>query len=90
LEGLQEHFLQKNGPRLFQLRKDFITYTQGNLSVGAYYPKIKGLWEELAEFRPISISIVSSCQIISATLLILSPKLCQDLCMIQLYPSGEC
>ncbi|XP_058761234.1 uncharacterized protein LOC131634587 [Vicia villosa] len=50
---LQERFLQNNGPRLFQLRKDFITCTQGNLSVGAYYSKIKGLWEELAEFRPI-------------------------------------
>ncbi|PNX70846.1 hypothetical protein L195_g057802, partial [Trifolium pratense] len=50
---LQERFLQHNGPRLFQLRKDFVTCTQGNLSVGAYYSKIKGLWEELAEFRPI-------------------------------------
>ncbi|XP_058785029.1 uncharacterized protein LOC131659936 [Vicia villosa] len=50
---LQERFLQNNGPRLFQLRKDFITCTQGTLSVGAYYSKLKGLWEELAEFRPI-------------------------------------
>ncbi|MCI36645.1 hypothetical protein A2U01_0057868, partial [Trifolium medium] len=30
---LQECFLQNNSPRLFQLRKDFITCTQGNLSV---------------------------------------------------------
>ncbi|MCH80704.1 retrovirus-related Pol polyprotein from transposon TNT 1-94, partial [Trifolium medium] len=50
---LEERFLQNNGPRMFQLRKDFITCTQGTLSVGAYYSKIKGLWEELAEFRPI-------------------------------------
>ncbi|XP_058735907.1 uncharacterized protein LOC131607949 [Vicia villosa] len=49
---LQERFLHNNGPHLFQLRKDFITCTQGTLSVGAYYSKIKGIWEELAKFRP--------------------------------------
>ena len=42
-----------NCPRLFQLRKDFITCTQGTLSAGSYYSKIKRLWEELAEFRPV-------------------------------------
>src|ERR1044072_3127199 len=50
---LQTRFEQKNGPRVFQLRKDFMQCAQGSSSVSQYYTRIKTLWEELGEYRPV-------------------------------------
>jgi hypothetical protein len=49
---LKDQFHQKNGPKVFQLKRDLLACTQGNLSVSAYYTKIRSLWEELSEFKP--------------------------------------
>ncbi|KAJ0096774.1 hypothetical protein Patl1_27593 [Pistacia atlantica] len=49
---LKECFQQKNGPRIFQLRCDLMNHTQGSSSVGAYFPKLKTIWEELSNYRP--------------------------------------
>jgi hypothetical protein len=51
---LQERFSQSNGPRIFQLQKKISTLAQGNNSVSAYYTQLKGLWDELLSFRPVS------------------------------------
>jgi len=51
---LQERFSQSNGPRIFQLRKKISVLAQGNNSVSAYYTQLKGLWDELLSFRPVS------------------------------------
>jgi hypothetical protein len=51
---LQERFSQSNGPRIFQLQKRISSLTQGSNSVSAYYTQLKGLWDELLSFRPIS------------------------------------
>jgi hypothetical protein len=49
---LKDQFHQRNGPKIFQLKRDLLACTQGNLSVSAYYTKIRSLWEELSEFKP--------------------------------------
>jgi hypothetical protein len=51
---LKERFSQKNGPRIHQIQKSISTLSQENLSVSAYYTKLKALWEELNNYRPIS------------------------------------
>lgn len=50
---LKERFSQSNGPRVFQLQKAVFDLTQGNNSVSSYYTHLKGLWDELSNFRPI-------------------------------------
>ncbi|XP_031270522.1 uncharacterized protein LOC116128896 [Pistacia vera] len=50
--ALKEHFQQKNGPHIFQLRCDLMNHTQGSSSVSAYFTKLKKIWEELSNYRP--------------------------------------
>ncbi|KAJ4717700.1 Retrovirus-related Pol polyprotein from transposon TNT 1-94 [Melia azedarach] len=49
---LKERFMQRNGPRIFQLRRELMNHTQGQLSVSAYFTKLKTIWEELNNYRP--------------------------------------
>lgn len=51
-DELRTRFLQSNGPRQFQLRRDLANTTQDDLSVTQYYTKMKTLWDELSHFRP--------------------------------------
>nr|CAD1842112.1 unnamed protein product [Ananas comosus var. bracteatus] len=44
---LEERFSQGNAPRVHQLKRDLSLLNQGNLSVAAYYTKLKPLWDEL-------------------------------------------
>ncbi|XP_019053899.1 PREDICTED: uncharacterized protein LOC109114921 [Nelumbo nucifera] len=46
-KDLEERFLQKNAPITYQLKKNLTTSQQGNLSVVAYFTKLKALWNEL-------------------------------------------
>jgi hypothetical protein len=50
---LKERFSQKNGPRIYQIQKSISSLSQDDLSVGAYFTKIKALWDELSNYRPI-------------------------------------
>jgi len=50
---LKERFSKKNGPRLFQLQKSISALSQENLSVSAYFTRLKSLWDELSNYRPI-------------------------------------
>ena len=50
-DELKERYRQSNGPHIYQLRKDLVTTTQGNLSVKVYYAKITTIWQELVEYR---------------------------------------
>lgn len=50
---LQVRFKQHNGPRFFQLKKDLMLCTQGSLTVTQYFTKLKAIWEELGEHRPV-------------------------------------
>uniref|UniRef100_A0A803LWA5 Uncharacterized protein n=1 Tax=Chenopodium quinoa TaxID=63459 RepID=A0A803LWA5_CHEQI len=48
---LHERFGQSNGPLVYQLKKEIDALKQENLSIIAYYCKIKKLWDELQSLR---------------------------------------
>jgi hypothetical protein len=52
---LKERFSQKNGPRIYQLQKSISSLSQENLYVGTYFTRIKSLWDELSNYRPIPV-----------------------------------
>ncbi|XP_062115983.1 uncharacterized protein LOC133830089 isoform X1 [Humulus lupulus] len=49
---LKVRFQQRNGPHIFNLRKELINLKQDLQSVSIYYTKLKTLWEELSTYRP--------------------------------------
>ena len=53
-QDLKERFSQSNGPRVYQLQKAIASLNQEQSSVSAFYTKLKGLWDELMNFRPIA------------------------------------
>lgn len=61
---LQEHFGQSNGPLVYQLKKEIELLEQENMSIIAYYGKIKKPWDKLQSlkrFLVCSCSALSSC-----------------------------
>ncbi|KAF1869329.1 hypothetical protein Lal_00018422, partial [Lupinus albus] len=52
-KDLCEMYYQGDIYRISELLGEIHTYKQGNLSIGSYYTHIKGLWQELDNFRPI-------------------------------------
>ncbi|KAL5581465.1 hypothetical protein UlMin_013907 [Ulmus minor] len=50
---LKDRFQQRNGPRIFQLRRQLMNHVQDQNSVSFYFTKLKTIWEELSNFRPI-------------------------------------
>ncbi|KAM7527350.1 hypothetical protein LguiB_030760 [Lonicera macranthoides] len=51
-EDLRERYSQKNAPRIFEIQRDIASFRQNQLSVSAYYTKLKGFWDELAALDP--------------------------------------
>ncbi|KAI9195677.1 hypothetical protein LWI28_017144 [Acer negundo] len=49
-EDLHERFSQSNAPRIFEIQRDIAYLRQEQLSVSAYYTKLKGLWDELSSY----------------------------------------
>lgn len=52
-DQLKRRYRQTNEPRIFQLRKELITATQGTQSVETYYARISSIWQDLTEFCPL-------------------------------------
>jgi len=52
-DDIMERFSQSNGPRIFQLQKAISALSQNNNSVSSYYTSLKGLWDELNNYRPL-------------------------------------
>ncbi|KAL5582411.1 hypothetical protein UlMin_014853 [Ulmus minor] len=52
---LYERFHQNNGPRIFQLKQKLLGLTQGSIDINTYYTRMKILWDELREFKPIPV-----------------------------------
>jgi hypothetical protein len=50
---LKDRFSQQNGPRIFQIQKSISDLRQENLSVSNYFTILKGLWDELLNYRPL-------------------------------------
>lgn len=69
---LHNQFSQSNWPRIFQLRKDLSTLTQGNHYVNTYYSQLKGFWDEFSTLKP---TLVCGCKPISSST---SMKLCRE------------
>ncbi|XP_057950866.1 uncharacterized protein LOC131145683 [Malania oleifera] len=49
-DDIAVRFQQSNGPRLYQLKKDISDLMQENLTVTAYFTRLKGLWDELSNY----------------------------------------
>lgn len=52
---LVERYGQSNGPLIYQVERELNKVTQGNLSVAAYYNKMKKYWDELHSLNGIPI-----------------------------------
>ncbi|KAG5540096.1 hypothetical protein RHGRI_020360 [Rhododendron griersonianum] len=50
---LKKRFAQTNAPRVFELRRDIALHSQANLSISAYFTKLKSYWDELYSYLPI-------------------------------------
>lgn len=51
---LRDRFQQRNGPKIFHLRRELMTLQQNHASVSVYFTKLKTLGEELNNYRPTS------------------------------------
>ncbi|XP_059436248.1 uncharacterized protein LOC132169195 [Corylus avellana] len=60
-EDLKDRYSQRNGPCVFQLQKAISVVTQEKSSISQYFTCIKALWEELNNYRPISICNCCNC-----------------------------
>ncbi|XP_059436398.1 uncharacterized protein LOC132169376 [Corylus avellana] len=60
-DELKASYSQRNGPRIFQLQKAIAAITQDNSSVSHYYTRLKILWEELNNYRPMSACNCCNC-----------------------------
>ncbi|KAA8517066.1 hypothetical protein F0562_017116 [Nyssa sinensis] len=51
-QDLRDRFQQRNGPRIFQLKRELMNLRQEQSSVSIYFTKLKTIWEELSNYRP--------------------------------------
>ena len=58
---LRESYSQSNGPRVFQLQKALATITQDNSFISQYYTRLKILWVELNNYKPMSVCNCCNC-----------------------------
>ncbi|XP_042944687.1 uncharacterized protein LOC122278574 [Carya illinoinensis] len=68
---LQQCYLQTNAPRIFQLQKEIGDLMQDDLSVSAYFTRLKTLWDELMNYMSLPSCISSrncNCEILKAVL----------------------
>jgi hypothetical protein len=49
---LEDRFSQSNNPRIFKLKCDIVTLTQGSMTISAYFTTLKSHWDELAMLTP--------------------------------------
>ncbi|KAM1801308.1 hypothetical protein ACFX11_032935 [Malus domestica] len=49
-DELEERYSQSNAPQIFQLQRDISCLSQDQLSIAAYYTKLKSLWDELSSY----------------------------------------
>jgi hypothetical protein len=60
-KDLKDRYSQRNGLRVFQLQKTISVVAQENSIESQYFTRIKTLWEELNNYRPISICNCCHC-----------------------------
>ncbi|KAK2354629.1 putative mitochondrial protein [Trifolium repens] len=65
-KDLKERFYQGDVFRISDIQEEIFTLKQGDCTISAYYTKIKKLWQELDNFRPIPTSnCVANCEAIA-------------------------
>ncbi|KAL5714268.1 hypothetical protein ACHQM5_016252 [Ranunculus cassubicifolius] len=52
-DDLSERYSQTNAPKIYQLKQFISSLKQDNLTVSAYYTKLKALWDELNSFSTV-------------------------------------
>uniref|UniRef100_A0A2N9IQY6 Uncharacterized protein n=1 Tax=Fagus sylvatica TaxID=28930 RepID=A0A2N9IQY6_FAGSY len=52
-DDLQQRYSQSNGTRVHHLKQAIASFKQENLTVCDYFTTLKGLWDELLNYRPI-------------------------------------
>ncbi|XP_071742397.1 uncharacterized protein [Rutidosis leptorrhynchoides] len=50
---LDERFNKDNAPRVYELRRKITTIHQDNMSLSAYYTKMRGIWDEIQSVSPL-------------------------------------
>jgi len=50
-EDLRDRFSQSNAPRIFQIERDIACLAQEQMTVAAYYTRLKKLWDELGSYN---------------------------------------
>jgi hypothetical protein len=50
-EDLRDRFSQSNAPRIFQIQRDIACLAQDQMTVAAYYTRLKKLWDELGSYN---------------------------------------
>ncbi|KAJ9555731.1 hypothetical protein OSB04_010345 [Centaurea solstitialis] len=60
-EELKERFSQGSSPRIYEIRREIISLAQDQDSVSVYFTKLKGLSEELANYRPYCTCLKCDC-----------------------------
>lgn len=53
MNDLKNQFTQSNEPRIFQLHKNISNLMQNQLSMNAYYTKLKSYWNEYMKYSAI-------------------------------------
>ncbi|KAI3723909.1 hypothetical protein L2E82_35671 [Cichorium intybus] len=59
---LQERFGKENAPRAYELRRIVTTIRQEDMSVSAYYTKLRGVWDEIHSINPIPTCSCQGCK----------------------------
>ena len=52
-EDLRERFALGNAPHIFQVQREIYKIEQGQMSIAAYYTKLKALWDELSSYNTV-------------------------------------
>lgn len=58
---LKERFGKENAPRAYELRRTITTIRQENMTVSAYYSKLRGVWDEIQSISPTPTCTCSGC-----------------------------
>ncbi|KAL0458674.1 UNVERIFIED_CONTAM: Retrovirus-related Pol polyprotein from transposon RE2 [Sesamum latifolium] len=58
---LQRRYGRSNGPMIYQIQREISTVTQGDLSITAYFIKLKKLWNEITCLDPAPKCTCSKC-----------------------------
>ncbi|KAL7604497.1 uncharacterized protein LOC111878599 [Lactuca sativa] len=59
---LGECFGKENAPRSYELRRTVTTIRQGDMSISAYYTKLRSVWDEIQSISPTHSCVCKGCK----------------------------